>query len=101
MVFYLESGYDVSDYVFTQNGIALDAIQTSDGAVLVKTYAYAMCETVEIAYGNERASFHINAYYEFALDLENEGLIDVVESFWNYCLAAREYRREMLGREVQ
>lgn len=101
MVFYLESGYSMSDYVFTQNGITLDASQTSDGAVLVKTYAYAMCETVEIAHGNERASFHINAYYAFARNLEDEGLVDVVESFWNYCLAARAYRNEILGREVQ
>ena len=99
MVFYLEEGFDVSDYFFMQNGSALDATQTDDGAVLIKTYAYAMCETVEIVYGEERASFHINAYYEFAKDSGNAKLIDLVETFWNYCICARAYRNEMIGKK--
>lgn len=100
IVFYLEEGYTASEYVFTQNGKILSAEEGDDGSIRIKLLAYRMCDTVDIAYKNENSSFHINSYYEFAKAQNDDRLIAIVEAFWNYCLSARDYRNEVIGKEI-
>ena len=97
MKFYLEDGYSASDFIFVQNHIILNATEDSDKNgryARIKLYAYGMCETVKITFGNQVDTYHINSYYEFAKKTSDEKLITLVEAFWNYCQAARDYRIE-------
>ncbi|MBQ9069808.1 MAG: hypothetical protein IJY23_00470 [Clostridia bacterium] len=95
MIFYLADGYTKDDFTFKVSGRNVEAkeIISDRGRYLAVTlYAYGMCETIEFTVGGVTYTYHINAYYNFALGENDAKLTNLVLSFWKYCQSARDYK---------
>ena len=101
--FYIESGYDTSDFAFYIGGKSVTTTKGRDDLgeyVDISVYAYLTCETVTYTInGKEMGRYHIRSYYEFSTT-ESEKLEALVLSFWKYCQSARDYRESVVGKDT-
>ena len=103
--FYFAQGTDLTNYAFKIDGVAQKFTATSEAigennfvCADISLFAYKMIGTVEVYNGSTKlGSFHINDYYDFALEQNNSALTEVVERFYEYCKSAKAYRDEVKG----
>ena len=92
-----EAKYDLNAYKFTINGVSVAAeITEVNGktALVVSTYAYAMCETVNYTIEGTEISgaYNLAAYYNGVKGNANTAAL--VKALYQYSLSAKAYKAE-------
>ena len=104
--FYLDEGYEASDFVFTTRGAKMATVSGTDtngSYVEVIMYAYRMCDTVTYTVtvdGTEYTeSYNVYAYYAYAASEypDNAALHALVERLVAYSESADAYRASIVG----
>ncbi len=102
--FYVASGVNPEDFVFTYEGAVLEGFSGSDGYgtyASVKMYAYQMIGDISYTVtGTDYAgTYNALAYYEWACENEsaNTKLIALVERFAKYCESAKAYKTSVVS----
>ncbi len=92
-----EAKYDLNAYKFTVNGVSVAAeISEVNGktALVVYTYAYAMCETINYTIEGTEISgaYNLAAYLNGVKDNANTAAL--VKALYQYSLSAKAYKAE-------
>jgi len=103
--FYFAQGTDLSKYTFKIGNTSVSYAVTYDTVsgisytcADISLFAYKMISTIDVYEGSEKlGSFHIDSYYDFVKEQNNESLTDLVEKFYTYCISAKSYRDEIIS----